>query len=93
MEASLPSIAANNRLKGTAEEYQAIVKGSIAYFGRYTVDEKEQSVTQTMTGSTFPNWDGQSQKRFYKVVGDEMRVTNPTSSVGGTNYLVFKRGK
>src|SRR3954447_2237865 len=35
----VPKIASNNRLTGTADEYAAIMRGSLAAFGTYTVDE------------------------------------------------------
>jgi hypothetical protein len=34
-----PRIAANNRVQGTADENKAIVAGTLAHFGTYTVDE------------------------------------------------------
>jgi hypothetical protein len=36
----LPKFASNNRMQGTAEENKAIVQGSIAYFGTYSVVDK-----------------------------------------------------
>ncbi len=94
MRASLPKFAANNRMKGAAEENQAVVQGSHAYYGSYAVaSEKEQTVNLRIEGSTFPNWDGQDQKRVMIVKGDELRVTNPFSSLGGTLYIVWKRVK
>jgi hypothetical protein len=50
-------------------------------------------VSLNIEGSTYPNWDGEDQKRVMAVVGDEMKLTNPTAGVGGTNYLVWKRVK
>jgi hypothetical protein len=94
LKASLPKIAADNRIKGTAEENQAIVQGSLAVYGTYkVVNEKEHAVQVHIVGSTFPNWDGQDQKRTWTVKGDALTITNPTSAVGGTAYLVFKRAK
>jgi len=52
---SLPKFASNNRAKGTAEENQAVIAGSIAHFGKYTVDEKDKSFTFNVETSTFPN--------------------------------------
>jgi hypothetical protein len=94
LRASLPKIAADNRVKGTAEENQAIVQGSLAAYGRYTVvNEKEHAVKVHIEGSTFPNWDGQDQKRTWTVKGDELSITNPTATIGGVAYLIFKRAK
>jgi hypothetical protein len=95
MRASLPKFASGNRTKGTVEENQAVVQGSFVSFGTYTVaSDKEQTVIKHIEGGTFPNFDGQDQKRFCAVIGDELRVTNPTPTTGsGTNFLVWKRAK
>jgi hypothetical protein len=59
MRASLPKFASNNRTKGTAEENQAVVHGSVAAVGTYTVSgDKEQTLNLHIEESTFPNWDG-----------------------------------
>jgi hypothetical protein len=85
----------NDRLTGTAEENQETVRGSIAYFGTYTVDPRDGTlVTFRIEGATFPNWDGAEQKRVLKISGDEMDYTNPTISTGaGVARLVWKRLK
>jgi hypothetical protein len=94
MRASLPKFASNNRVKGTIEENQAIVQGSVAYFGSYAVaSKKEQTVNLRIEGSTFPNWDAEDQKRVMTIVGDELRVTNPTAAIGGVAYVIWKRAK
>jgi hypothetical protein len=94
MKADLPKFASNNRLKGTTEENKAVVQGSVAYFGRYkVVSENEHKVTLHVEGSTSPNMDGQDLIRFMSVVGDELKSFNPTSTIGGRNYSVWKRAK
>ena len=92
--ASLPKFASNNRAKGTAEENQAVVAGSIAHFGSYTVDEKDTSLNFNVKTSTFANWDGTIQKRVFTVSSDELKYTNPAGSAGGGRVdLVWKRVK
>jgi hypothetical protein len=94
MKAGLPAFASNNRTKGTPEENQAVVQGSIAYFGTYSVlSEKDKTVTLHIEGSTLPNWDGQEQKRVISVTGEKMNLVNPFASVGGTNYVALTRAK
>jgi len=94
LKASLPKFAADNRMKGSAEENQAIVQGSLATYGTYkVVNEKEHTVQLHIEGSTFPNWDGQDQKRTWIVKGDELTIINPYASAGGTAYNVWKRAK
>ena len=41
----VPKIASGNRLTGTAEEYAAIMRRSLAVFGSYVVDEEKKTVT------------------------------------------------
>jgi hypothetical protein len=81
--ACLPKFASNNRMAGTAEENKAIVQGSIAYFGRYSVAEKERKLNLHYDGSTYPNWDGEDQSRLIAISGDELEIVSPVSAVGG----------
>ena len=87
----LPKFAANNRLKGTDEEYRGVMQGMIAGFGRYTVDG--DTVTIEWVASSYPNRAGTTEKRTYKIVGDEMTAVNPTASSGGTSYQKWVRAK
>lgn len=90
----VPKIAANARLKATADESLAIVRASIAHYGRYTVDEKDKSITFHVQGSTYANWDGQAQKRPFSVKGDQLMYKVPAPSTGGASgELVWKRLK
>jgi Lipocalin-like domain len=92
--ATLPKFASNNRMTGTADENRAIVQGTIAYFGRYSVDENERKINLHYDGSTFPNWDGQDQTRLVEISGDELKIISPVSAVGGgTVHLLLKRAK
>ncbi|MBI5075786.1 MAG: lipocalin-like domain-containing protein [Nitrospirae bacterium] len=95
LRASLPKFASNARHKGTVEENQSVVQGSVAAIGTYTVTgDKDMTLNLHIEGSTFPNWDGQDQKRLITINGDEMKMINPTPSVGGgTNYVIWKRAR
>jgi Lipocalin-like domain len=92
LRASLPKFASRNRITGADKENEAVVPGPVAYFGTYAVPNgKEQTVQLTIEGSTFPHGDGEVQKRIMTVTGDELKLTDPTSAVGGTNALIWKR--
>ena len=93
-KADIPKFASNNRLKGTTKENRAVVHGCLAYFGRYTVSsEKDGLVTLMVEASTFPNWNGQKQKRVMSASGDALKVVTPASGIGGTSYIVWQRAK
>jgi hypothetical protein len=90
--AALPKIAAGTRLKGTTEENRAIVEGSVAHYGRYTVDAKAGAMTFNVEVSTFPNNDGSTSRRVFKVSGDQLTYTEKApSSGGGPVDVVWKR--
>jgi hypothetical protein len=91
----VPKIANGNRLAATPEEYAGIMRGTIAQFGTYTVDEDKKTFTMKFAASTFPNWDGISQTRTIdKLTDDEMINTNPQVGAGrGSAYNLYKRAK
>ncbi len=89
----LPRFGSNDRMKGTPEENKAIVQGSIAHFGSYTVNEADKTITFNIETSTFPNWNGTQQKRPFTISGDELKWRTPASSGGGLAEVVLKRAK
>ncbi len=86
----LSKFASNNRNSGTPEENRAVVQGSIAHFGRYTVDEADKTITFHIQTSTFPNWSGIEQKRPFTVTATELKWATAASS-GGTAEVVLRR--
>ncbi len=88
----LAPFGASNRMAGSADEYKAVVQGSIAHFGRYTVNESDKTITFHIQTSTFPNWNGAEQKRPFTIHGDELKWTTAASS-GGTAEVVLRRAK
>ena len=92
--ASLKKIAAGARTKATPEEQKMIVDGTIAHYGKYTIDDGGKSITFHVAMSTFPNWDGQPQKRVLKVKGDTLTYTVTAPSDGSKpNDVIWKRIK
>jgi hypothetical protein len=47
----LPRIASNNRLAGTAEDNKAIIAGTLALFGTYSVNEAKRTLTFNIEAS------------------------------------------
>ena len=90
MRPDLPKFASNNRSTGTAEEYKAVALGSFTHFGTYTVADNH--IIFRLENTTFPNWDGQEQRRALTVTGDELKYA-VASSLGGTSTLVWRRSK
>ena len=77
----LPRIAGKNRLAGTPEQNTAIVHGSLALAGTYTVDESKKTLTFHIVASTYPNQQGTSQTRnIDRLTENEFVNTNPAAS-------------
>ena len=91
----VPKIASGNRLAATPEEYAGIMRGTIAQFGTYTVDEDKKTVTYKIVTSTFPNWEGISQTRLIETLTDaEFRNTNPDVGAGrGSATNLYRRAR
>jgi Lipocalin-like domain len=93
MRSDRAKFAANDRAQGTADENKATAVGTITYFGTYTVSEPDRTLNIHVVGSSFPNWNGTDQKRSFAVSADELKLTNPIASTGGTTEVVWKRAK
>jgi len=87
-----PKFASNDRLRATADENRATIQGSLAYFGTYSVDEADKTVHFRIEGSTFPNSEGEEQKRVITgLTSDELKYTNPATTLGARVEAVWRR--
>ena len=93
MRGDLPKVASNNMQTSTADESQIIAHGSLAYYGTYTVNEADKTVTVRIDGASFPNFAGTTQTRRFAVSGDELTISNPTPAVGSAAKVVLRRAK
>jgi len=87
-----PKFASKNRMQGTPEENAADLRGSLAYFGTYTVDEPEKTITTIVEGSTFPNSEGETLKRVVtRITTDTLVYENPATTRGERVEAVWRR--
>jgi hypothetical protein len=89
---NLPKFASGNRMQGTAEENKAVVQGSIASFGTYSVSADGKVLTLKQEGGTWAVRNGTEEKRNLTLAGDDMKYTT-AATIGGTSELVYKRVK
>jgi hypothetical protein len=96
LDADRPVFASNDWLKGTPEEVAAAFKGHRAYFGTFEVDEKAGTVTHHVLGSSFPNWIGTDNVRYYEFVGKRLILKTSPMLMGGRHvigWLVWERAE
>ena len=87
MDADRPAFASNDWLKGSPAEVAAAFKGHRAYFGTYDVDEKAGAVTHHVQGSSFPNWIGTDNVRYYEFAGDRLILRTVPMLMGGRHVI------
>ncbi|MEW6454032.1 MAG: lipocalin-like domain-containing protein [Pseudomonadota bacterium] len=92
MRSDLPKVASNNRETATPEEASKLAHGTIAYFGTYTANDADKTITVNIESATFPNWNGTSQKRTFSFADGQLTFSNPTTTTGsGVAKIIWKR--
>ncbi|OLU30455.1 lipocalin-like domain-containing protein [Pseudomonas sp. PA27(2017)] len=85
----------NQRGGGTDAENRAVMAGSLALYGRYTVDAQGDFSGNTVEGSSFPNWTGDvrtTQELRMEVEGERM-IESFQRPGGAKVRLVFQRAR
>jgi hypothetical protein len=82
-----PRFSANDKSKGTPEEYKAAIQGSNCHYGTYTVNELDHTVTLHVEHATFSNWEGTDLKWPVTLSGDESKFTIPHPTTGGADVV------
>jgi hypothetical protein len=83
MSPDRPQFASGDQMRGTAEEIKANYEGFVSYYGPYEFHKKEGFVIHHVEGSLFPNWEGRPQKRFYKLLGNRLKLSTPPTLWSG----------
>jgi hypothetical protein len=92
MKSDRARYASNALWQGTPEENKDTADGTITYFGTYTADETDRSISIHVEGSSFPNWNGSDQKRFVAIMGDQLTLTVRPPG-GDVVDVIWKRAK
>jgi hypothetical protein len=85
----------NSRVTGTPDENKAVVQGTLALFGAYTVDEAKKMIVYKVESSTFPNWIGLVQERPVDFIAPNQLIHSNAgaSIVGAKTVNIWKRAK
>lgn len=88
-----PKFASNDLMGGTMEEKAAAFAGMVSYGGPYEVQDGKV-VVHHLDVSSFPNFVGTTQERFYEFVGNRLRLSTAPILLNGvhqTNQLLWER--
>ncbi|MGG1948477.1 lipocalin-like domain-containing protein [Trinickia sp. NRRL B-1857] len=83
--------ASGDKSAGTADEYKAAVTGSSTHFGTIGVDPKGGTLVFHIEHASFPNWEGEEQKRSYELNGDELSYRVAPRPNGDVPISVWRR--
>jgi hypothetical protein len=92
--ADLPKLQSGLPSKATPEEAKAVIANSIAYFGRYSLDEASMVLSLDIQASTFANLTGKSSetRHITSLTETELKFNRPFVK-GVTLEAVFKRAE
>ncbi|KQY52291.1 lipocalin-like domain-containing protein [Lysobacter sp. Root494] len=83
--------ASDSKADGSADEFRSAVTGSSTHYGTMTFDERAGVLVFSIEGSSFPNWEGTTQRRQYKLDGAELRYEVPPRPDGSIPVSVWHR--
>jgi hypothetical protein len=89
----LPKFKSSSRLDGTPEENKAVVRGTTATFGTWSVDEASKTLLIRIDGGLFPNQTGSESRRSVNLSGDQLKTSNPVAGAGMTADTVYRRAR
>ena len=82
-------------IKGTQDTAQTVL-GYDAYFGTYTINERDGIVTHHLEAALWPGDIGKEINRFFKLSGDKLTISFNTTTREGvkvTRILIWERMK
>jgi hypothetical protein len=83
--------AGDSKADGSADEFRSAVLGSSTHYGRLAIDERAGVLAFSIEASSFPNWEGTTQKRQYRWHGAELRYQVPPRADGSIPVSVWRR--
>lgn len=82
----------DSKADGSPDEFQSAVMGSSTHYGAMAIDKRAGELVFSIEGSSFPNWEGTTQRRKYTLDGAELRYTVPPRADGSVPISVWRRG-
>lgn len=90
-KAERPKFVSGDKGAGTPDEYRAAVMGSSTHFGTIGVDSDGKTLIFHIEHASFPNWEGQEQKRRYELNGGQLSYRVAPRPNGDVPISVWQR--
>lgn len=86
-----PRFASGAKANGSPDEYRAAVLGSSTHYGTLGVEPANHQLVFHIEGASFPNWEGQVQRRTFELRGDTLSYRVPPRPDGNVPVSVWRR--
>ncbi|UVA78728.1 lipocalin-like domain-containing protein [Pandoraea commovens] len=90
-KAERPKFASGDKSAGTPAEYKAAVMGSSTHTGTISIDPADGTLTFHIHNASFPNWEGEQQKRNYELKEGVLSYRVRPRPNGDTPISVWQR--
>lgn len=74
-------------------DLKSAMAGFLSYFGRYEVDEQQQTVKRHITGASYFGYRGTTQTRTYEFSGNELTLRAKSPLDNSTRVLLWRRAE
>ena len=93
MNPNRPGFTSDDPLVTSEEEVRAAFGGYTAYYGTYSVNPDERTITHRIEAALLPNWVGTDQRRHFEFDGKYLTLKGPLrlGGVQGVVSLVWER--
>jgi len=80
-----------DKAAGTPDEFRNAVMGSSTHYGTVTIDRERHALVFRIEGSSYPNWEGTTQTRTFRVEDGVLTWQVPPRPDGTTPISVWRR--
>ena len=89
--ADRPHFANPDKARASAQEYRAAVLGASTHYGTMAVESDRHQLVFHIESASFPNWEGQEQRRIFELRGDTLSYRVPPRPNGDVPISVWRR--
>lgn len=82
---------ADDKKRGSVDEYASAVLGSSTHYGTLTVDPGRHTLTFRIEGASYPNWEGATQQRTYTLEDGVLTYRVPPRPDGSVPISVWRK--
>ena len=90
-KAERPDFQSGDKAKGTPVEYKSAVMGSSTHYGTLRVEPDRGVLVFHIQEASFPNWEGQEQRRHYTLKGDVLSYRVTARPNGDVPISIWRR--